>query len=121
MRPPPRLHADRSLRAGEPLLSRRTVLATALAGAGLLLVPARGVLGATPFLVENVTRLYAVEVARVLRPRSREAVRDAVLQWPGRIAVGGGCYSMGGQVAVAGGLHLDMREMNRLVWVRPET
>jgi FAD/FMN-containing dehydrogenase len=121
VRPPPRLHANRSLRAGEPLLSRRTVLATALAGAGLLLVPARGVLGATPFLVENVTRLYAVEVARVLRPRSREAVRDAVLQWPGRIAVGGGCYSMGGQVAVAGGLHLDMRKMNRLVWLRPET
>jgi len=25
---------------------------------------------------------------------------------------------MGGQVAVAGGLHLDMRQMNRLVWLR---
>jgi FAD/FMN-containing dehydrogenase len=27
---------------------------------------------------------------------------------------------MGGQVAIAGGLHLDMREMNRLVWLHPE-
>lgn len=121
MRRPRRVHADRSQRADEFLLSRRTVLATALASAGLLLAPVRDVHGAAPCLVENVTRLYAVEVGRVLKPRSREAVRDAVLQWPGRIAVGGGRYSMGGQVAVAGGLHLDMREMNRLVWLRPET
>lgn len=26
---------------------------------------------------------------------------------------------MGGQVAVRGGLHLDMRQMNGLVWLRP--
>jgi hypothetical protein len=74
------------LRAAEASVSRRTVLAMALAGAGLSLVPARHVHAAAPCVVENVTGLYAVEVGRVLRPRSREAVRDAVLQWPGRIA-----------------------------------
>ncbi|RST52802.1 FAD-binding oxidoreductase [Variovorax sp. MHTC-1] len=90
-------------------------------GAGLLLRSPTEVHSGTLHLVENVTRLYTVEVERVATPRSREAVRDAIVSWPGLIAVGGGRYSMGGQVAVAGGLHIDMREMNRLVWLRPET
>jgi hypothetical protein len=84
--PLPGVHAGVGLRAAEASVSRRTVLAMALAGAGLSLVPARHVHAAAPCVVENVTGLYAVEVGRVLRPRSREAVRDAVLQWPGRIA-----------------------------------
>lgn len=52
-------------------------------------------------------------------PRSTSEVAAAVISWPGQIAVGGGRYSMGGQVAVRGGLHLDMRQMNGLVWLRP--
>ena len=39
--------------------------------------------------------------------------------WDGKVAVGGGRYSMGGQVAVRGGLHLDLRQLNGLVWLRP--
>ncbi|CAN7208454.1 MULTISPECIES: FAD-binding oxidoreductase [unclassified Variovorax] len=103
------------------LVSRRTLLAAALMGAGLLLVSPTEVHSGTLHPVENVTRLYTVKVERVVTPRSREAVRNALLEWPGLIAVGGGRYSMGGQVAVAGGLHIDMREMNRLVWLRPDT
>ena len=37
--------------------------------------------------------------------RWRAPLRD----WPGKVAIGGGRFSMGGQVAIAGGLHLDMR------------
>jgi FAD/FMN-containing dehydrogenase len=107
---------------GDVPLSRRTLLAAAMAGAGLLLVaPARVVSEATPLSVENATRLYTVEVARIVAPRSCEEVRRAVREWPGAIAVGGARYSMGGQVAIALGLHIDMRRMNRLVWLRPET
>ncbi|MEW6761716.1 MAG: FAD-binding oxidoreductase [Pseudomonadota bacterium] len=93
--------------------SRRRFLVLAMAEASLLtLAPARAL--AAP-LIENVTGLYPVEVARVAAPASTAEVAAAVRGWPGKIAVGGGRYSMGGQVAIAGGLHLDMRGMNRLV------
>jgi FAD/FMN-containing dehydrogenase len=70
--------------------------------------------------IDNITRLYPVQVAQVLVPRSTDEVRAAITAWPGQVAVGGGRFSMGGQVAVQGGLHVDMRQMNRLVWLRPE-
>ncbi len=97
---------------------RRTFLTLALAEAGLAcLVPAQAI-AASSALVGNVTGLYPVEVARVVAPQSTKEVAAQVLAWPGRVAVGGGRYSMGGQIAVKGGLHLDMRQMNSLVWLR---
>jgi FAD/FMN-containing dehydrogenase len=68
--------------------------------------------------VENITRLYTVEVARVEVPADTDAVVRALRDWPGKVAVGGGRFSMGGQIAIAGGLHLDMRQMKRVVWMR---
>jgi FAD/FMN-containing dehydrogenase len=70
-------------------------------------------------LVTNVTGLYPVRVGRVAVPLSTEDVVAEVRRWSGKIAVGGGRFSMGGQTAVEGGLHLDMRQMNRVVWFRP--
>jgi len=75
------------------------------------------VLAAPDLLVANVTQLHSVRVARIATPRSADDVARAIAAWPGRVAVGGGRYSMGGQVAVEGGLHLDMRQMNQLVWL----
>jgi FAD/FMN-containing dehydrogenase len=71
-----------------------------------------------PTRIENVTRLYTVEVARVETPLDTEAVVRALRDWPGQVAIGGGRFSMGGQVAIAGGLHLDMRKMKRVLWLR---
>ena len=76
-------------------------------------------LAAPQLVIGNVTGLYPVEVARIVEPRDTADVSAAVLAWPGQVAVGGGRYSMGGQTAVRGGLHLDMRRMNGLVWLRP--
>lgn len=99
-------------------LTRRHVLVQALVGAGLVAAPGSPhVLAAPDLLVANVTRLYSVRVARIATPRSADDVAKAIAAWPGRVAVGGGRYSMGGQVAVEGGLHLDMRQMNQLVWL----
>jgi FAD/FMN-containing dehydrogenase len=102
------------------MLHRRTLLANSLAVAGLLGMGAEAATAASRFEIENVTRLYPVVVARIVVPRSAAEVAAAVTAWTGQVAVGGGRYSMGGQVAVRGGLHLDMREMNGLVWIRPE-
>jgi FAD/FMN-containing dehydrogenase len=100
--------------------SRRRFLAQALAGAGLLTLPLPRALSAPGILIPNITGLYPVEVARVVAPASTEEVAQAVRDWPGRIAVGGGRYSMGGQVAIRGGLHLDMRGMRRLLRLDPQ-
>jgi FAD/FMN-containing dehydrogenase len=101
------------------LPARRTLLAQALAVAGLCVAAPVRAFSATHLLVENVTGLYSVAVARIALPNNTEAVAGAVRAWRGRVAVGGGRYSMGGQVAVDAGLHLDMRSMNRVVWIRP--
>lgn len=100
--------------------SRRRFLAQSLAGAGLLPLSLPRALAAPGLLVPNVTGLYTVEVARVVAPASTMEVAQAVRAWPGRIAVGGGRYSMGGQVAIRAGLHLDMRGMNRLLSLDPQ-
>lgn len=102
------------------LPGRRALLTHCLAGAGVLGLQREPALAAPGLLVHNVTGLYAVEVARIEAPGSADEVAALVKAWPGKVAVGGGRYSMGGQVAVRGGLHIDMRRMNRLVWLRPE-
>ncbi len=102
-------------------LTRRTVLVRSLAAAGLLaLAPTPALAAATALVVGNVTGLYPVEVARIVVPRSPAEIVRALRQWPGQVAIGGARYSMGGQTAIAGGLHLDMRSMRRLVWLRPQ-
>lgn len=98
--------------------ARRTFLARALAAAGLAGGAPPGLFAAQSLVVGNVTGLYSIEVARIAVPRSASEVATWLMSWPGRVAVGGGRYSMGGQVAVKAGLHLDMRQMNRLVWLR---
>lgn len=99
--------------------ARRTFIAQSLFSAGLLTLSPAQALSDPHLLVSNVTGLYSVTVARIDTPRSTAEVSTLVKAWPGKIAVGGGRYSMGGQVAVRGGLHLDMRKMNQLVWLRP--
>ena len=92
----------------------------ALAAAGIIGPAARPTGAATEAAeVANVTGLYTVQVGRIEVPAATADVARALKAWPGRVAVGGGRFSMGGQVAVEGGLHLDMRGMNRLVWFRP--
>lgn len=106
--------------AATPSFARRR-LCQALVAAGL--VAAAPVRAETPreLLVPNVTGLYTVRVARIEAPRSAVEVSRLLRAWPGRVSIGGGRYSMGGQVAIADGLHVDMREMKQLVWLKPES
>ena len=102
-----------------PGCCRRTFLVQALATAGALSAAPLAVLGVPLLRVENVSRLYAVEVARIAAPTSTDDVVRALREWPGQVAIGGGRYSMGGQIGIVGGLHLDMRAMKRVLWLRP--
>ncbi len=71
-------------------------------------------------LVNDVTLLNPVRVARIATPRTIEEVRHLVNTWSGSISIGGGRYSMGGQIAAEDSLHLDMRGFNQLVRLDPE-
>src|SRR5690606_17030818 len=74
---------------------------------------------ANPLLINDVTGLNPVMVWAVVRPETIEDVQAAVRRASGPISIGGGRFSMGGQVASPGSLHLDMRGMNRIVEFRP--
>ncbi len=52
-----------------------------------------------------------------MRPRATHAVVEALSASGGAVCIGGARYSMGGQIAALQALHLDMRMMNRLVWL----
>lgn len=71
------------------------------------------------YTVNDYSGLTAVPVAAEQRPRTTEAVAEAVGRWTGTVSVGGGRFSMGGQVAYPDSLHLDMRGMNRVVSLDP--
>ena len=97
--------------------SRRKFLVQALAAAGMYTLGSHCALAAPDLMIANVSGLYTIRVAAVAAPVSTSEVAAEIARWPGKVAVGGGRYSMGGQVAIKGGLHLDMRAMNRIVFL----
>lgn len=77
------------------------------------------------WIINDVTQINPVIVARVVRPQSAEEVSEIVRTTKGPISVGGGRFSMGGQTASAGSLHIDMRGLNEVLefskaekWIR---
>lgn len=68
-----------------------------------------------PLLINDVTGLNPVPVWAIVRPGSVAEVQDAVRRATGPVSIGGGRFSMGGQIASPGSLHVDMRAMDRIV------
>jgi FAD/FMN-containing dehydrogenase len=66
-------------------------------------------------VVNDVTHLNAVRVGRVIAPQSVEEIQDAIRSTSGRISIGGGRYSQGGQTAYPDSLHIDMRRFNKVL------
>lgn len=66
-------------------------------------------------IVNDVTGLNPVIVAKVIRPESVRELQDAVLASKGAISVGGGRFSMGGQTASDQSMHIDMRGLNKVI------
>ena len=65
-------------------------------------------------IVNDVTGLNPVIVAKVVAPSSIDEVKELVAA-ESSISVGGGRFSMGGQTASKQSLHLDMRSLNNVV------
>ena len=99
---------------------RRRAFMGALAGAALSAAGgAEATCPADPLSVCNVTHLYSVPTAGIVVVKDAADVREALQRWPGRMSIGGGRYSMGGQTGLVGGQQLDMRTMQQLVRLDP--
>lgn len=102
------------------LLNRRQLLRAA-AGAGVAtFLPAPAALANESHTVNDITQLNPVEVAKLLIPTAEADIRLAIQQWRGTISVGGGRFSMGGQIAQPDSLHLDMRNFRQVLQFDPE-
>lgn len=66
-------------------------------------------------IIQEVTQLYPVEVDDVFIPKTIQEIQSFIMKSQGKISIGGGRYSMGGQTAIQNGVQIDMRQMNRVV------
>lgn len=66
-------------------------------------------------VVNDVTQLNPVPVAKVITPTTTEEIIHAVKTHKGPVSIGGGRYSMGGQTATEQALQIDMRQFNRIL------
>ncbi|WP_247687397.1 FAD-binding oxidoreductase [Pseudoalteromonas luteoviolacea] len=71
-------------------------------------------------IVNDVTQLNPIEVAKVISPKSIEDIQNAISDTKGKLSIGGGRYSQGGQIALEDHLHLDMREFNQVISFDPK-
>ena len=70
-------------------------------------------------IINDVTGLNPISVWAIAKPTTIEEIQDAIRRTNGPISIGGGRFSMGGQTASPGSLHLDMRSFNQVVAFSP--
>ena len=102
-------------------MNRRGLLKATIGSLALLSLSGLRTLAQKLRLVSDYSGLTEIEVAAELHPTETSEVGSAVAKWAGPISIGGGRFSMGGQVASANSLHLDMRSMNRIIKIDSET
>src|SRR4051794_27908173 len=69
--------------------------------------------------VNDVTHLNRTPVLGIAAPRTPEEIARILRDSKLPICVGGGHFSMGGHTASPGALHLDLRQMNRVLSFDP--
>jgi FAD/FMN-containing dehydrogenase len=73
----------------------------------------------SPLVINDVTQLNRIQVNEVITPTTTAEIVEAVKKHAGPIAIGGARHSMGGQIATAGALFIDMRQFNRILNFSP--
>lgn len=66
-------------------------------------------------IINEVTQLHPVIVAKIETPSTIVALQKIIKETGKPISVGGGRFSMGGQTASAGSVHIDMRQLNKIL------
>ena len=70
-------------------------------------------------IISDVSGLTSIEVEKVARPETITELCHIVREHDGGISIGGGRFSMGGQIASEHSLHIDMRGLNRILSFQP--
>jgi FAD/FMN-containing dehydrogenase/SAM-dependent methyltransferase len=70
--------------------------------------------------VNDVTQINPIDVFAVATPTSTAELQDALRRTSLPVSIGGGHFSMGGHTASPGSLHLDLRQLNRVLAFAPE-
>jgi len=70
-------------------------------------------------IINDVTGLNPICVAKIITPQSIAEISQIVSEHPGPISIGGGYFSMGGQVATENSLHIDMHCLNKIIEFNP--
>lgn len=65
--------------------------------------------------VNDVTQINPIQVGAVAVPHSTSDIVNAIKSTKGPISIGGGRFSMGGQIGYTNSLHLDMRQFNKVL------
>ena len=74
----------------------------------------------TPWFVNDVSGLNPVPVLAISKPISVDEVVQTMRSSRGAVSIGGGHFSMGGQTASPGSLHLDLRGLNQVIAFSPQ-
>jgi FAD/FMN-containing dehydrogenase len=75
--------------------------------------------GTSPLFIYDVSHLNRIHVGMVITPTTTQEIIESVKRHRGPISVGGARHSMGGQIATAGALHIDMRGFNKILAFSP--
>lgn len=70
-------------------------------------------------IINDVSNLNPIEVEKVIRPETITELCNIVREHPSAISIGGGRFSMGGQIATERSLHIDMRSLNKIISFQP--
>jgi len=69
----------------------------------------------TSKIVNDISQLNPIKVNEIISPVTTEEIIYAVKTHSGPISIGGGRYSMGGQIATENALHIDMRNFDSII------
>ncbi|XDD50680.1 FAD-dependent oxidoreductase [Leptospira sp. WS92.C1] len=75
---------------------------------------------ANPTTVNDVTQINPIQVDRVVAPATLEEIQFLVRNHQGPISIGGGRFSMGGQIATENALFIDTREFHKILFFDPK-
>ncbi|MGE0561184.1 MAG: FAD-dependent oxidoreductase [Flavobacteriales bacterium] len=65
--------------------------------------------------INDVTAINPIQVGKQITPKTIQEIIDAIQSTTGPISIGGGRYSMGGQIGYENSLHVDMRQFNKVL------
>lgn len=65
--------------------------------------------------INDVTKINPIQVNKEIRPQSIEEIIETIKSTEGPISIGGGRFSMGGQIGYENSLHIDMRKFNKVL------